>query len=498
MKTSIFKRLNTPIDSIPKVFRIGNLRQALALGLIILLVVISYSSLSCIEGSRKPAVFLIFLGALLFMLYRFEIPDLLYLFLAFVFFLGSECFYKHFYNYDNVHIVLLIVFLAFIIYQISHKRPIFQATEFDWIVLIFLFVTIFEAALSFWKGNYWYNIFRELITYPSGILIFYIVINAISKHSQIDRFIKFIFLLTLIISLLGLIEYLKFAPEMIRLSTYVSYRIGATFHNANILAGLFELTIPLMVVYLLEAKEWKKRLFYLLIVVPPVISLVFTYSRGGFFGTLFSLFILLLLRFRGRSIIIIILLLVLIAGLATTTTLVSRQMFMFNYEMLLADPSMRGRILQYIGYVDNIIHHPILGVGWGVAESPEQYGYFIVSKFPIRITTALNSMVFDQMVKGGLIYFIPFFILLFLIFRKNLQFIRQVKDPRYSRIAWGVFGSILAFMPHQLVENTMKRSQPQSIFWFLLGLMYVAFKLYQKEQEKKNLPEKLARKENDS
>ena len=98
MKTSIFKRLNSPIDPIPKVFRIGNLRQALALGLIILLVVISYSSLSCIEGSRKPVVFLIFLGALLFMLYRFEITDLFYLFLAFVFFLGSECFYKHFYN----------------------------------------------------------------------------------------------------------------------------------------------------------------------------------------------------------------------------------------------------------------------------------------------------------------------------------------------------------------------------------------------------------------
>lgn len=427
---------------------------------------------------------IIILGFLLLVLYRLNMLDLLYLFLAFTFFLHSHAFFPGGYSYDNMDLIFFPLLFVYTIYQFTHKKPLFRSTKFDWAVFLYFFVIIIETGFSRWVGNSWYNILREIITYPKGIILFYMVITIISEYSQIDRIIKLVFFLTFVVCLLGIYQYFNIAPHKILPGNYVAYREQSTFHNSNALAGLLELVIPILVIYFLEEREWSRRFLYLALAFPMVLSLLFTYSRAGFFTTLFSLFILLLIRLRGKSIIIIVLLIIMIFGIATNTTLLSRQLFSLKMENVIADPSLFFRLWQYLGYIDNIRHHPILGLGWGVAHDKSHYGYFIVSKEPITVVSGLNSAVFDQLVKGGLVYFISFSLIIFLIIRENFRFLKQVKDPKYRKMAWGFLGGILAFLPHQVVDSIIKQSQPIVVFWLFMGLMYSAYLLYQKETGK--------------
>ena len=484
MKESILQKLNISLEPIPKVIHVDSWRKFLFLVLfciILLLIICLIPSFGYVKRTFQIIVILCFL---LFPLYRLRMVDMLYFLLIFTFFLHSYRVFPSGYGYDSMDLVFFPLLFVYIIYQLTVKKPLFRSTKFDWAVFLYFFVIIFETGFSRWVGNSWYNILREIVTYPKGIILFYIVITIILDYSQIDRIIKFVFFLTFAVCLLGIYQYFNIGPHNVLPGNYVAYREQSTFHNSNILAGLLELVIPILIIYFLEEREWSKRFLYLALAFPMVLSLLFTYSRAGFFTTLFSLFILFLLRLRGKSIIIIILLIILIVGLATNTTLLSRQLFSLKMENVIADPSLFFRVWQYLGYIDNIRHHPILGLGWGVAHDKAHYGYFVVAKEPITLISGLNSAVFDQLVKGGLVYFISFSLVIFLIIRENFRFLKQVKDPKYRKIAWGFLGGFLAFLPHQLVDSIIKFSQTEVVFWLFMGLMYSAYLLYQKENSK--------------
>jgi O-antigen ligase len=481
VKGLLQQKLNISLEPIPTVIRVDTWRKFLFLvlaGIGLLLMICLFTSVGHVQ---RLSQLLIILAFLLVVLYRLQMLDLLYLLLVFTFFLHSYTFYPGGYSYDKMDFVFFPLIIVYIVYQLTQKKPLFRSTKFNWAVILYFLVIIFETGFARHVGNSWYNIIREMITYPKGIILFYMVITIVTEYSQIDRTIKLVFFFTFIVSIYGVYQYLNIIPHKVLPGNYVVYREQSTFHNSNALAGLLELVLPVLTIYFLEERGWYKRFLYLLLAFPMVLSLLFTYSRAGFFSTLLALFVLFLIRLRGKSVIVIILLIILIFGIAANTTLLSRQFFSLKMENVMADPSLFFRLWQYLGYIDNIRHHPILGLGWGVAKDTSHYGYFVVTQAPIASVGGLNSAVFDQLVKGGVVYFLSYSLVLFLIIRENLRFLRRVKDPKYRKMAWGFLGSILAFLPHQLVDSIIKQSQPIVVFWLFMGLMYSAYLLYQKE-----------------
>jgi len=478
MKDFFSHILNKPLEPIPKVFRIDSVRKAIALGLVVIILIGVVIILFSLEHTKMLILFLLLLPIILLLLYNFNLRFFFIFLLSYLILSDTIMFYQY-HNIETLHIFLLVILLIYAFQNAFQKKRLFIHTEFNPVISLIIIVTIFEIAYSFWNGNYWYNILIESFAYTSGIILFYILININVNYKYINIYLIYIMILTVIISIIGIFEYTTLAPELIRSAIYVSERVKATFGDPNTLAGLFELIIPIIITYGLTEIKIKNRLFFLAMAVVPIMCLIFTYSRAGFFSTLFSILVITMILLRKKSIVIIIILTIIIVLLALTSTIIARQMFIFNFESLLLDESMRGRYIQYIEYIKIIHKYPIIGVGWGV----KQIGYseFQVSKIPIRFIEGLNSMILDQLVKGGIIYLLPFCFLLFLFVRLNIRFLILAKNTKYYRIALGVLGSFLAFIPHQIVDFTIKRGKTNFLFWFLLGLMYVAYQLCKQE-----------------
>ncbi len=373
------------------------------------------------------------------------------------------------------------VFL-FIFDRILWNKPLFIPSKSLFFLSIAVLIQVVSVFISIHvHGQYAWNAIRD----GSSIFLFFpfaIIVPCLCRtETQINRLLRALLLTVLLVALVGVFQYSTisgFSRVDIGLGYLYRGRVASLFGNPNIFAAYLELSIPLAIALFFREKDLKWKLTALTAVVLGVLSVLFTFSRGGLVGMSIGCGITLFYVFRKKVWVPIVLALGFIAVMLRSAETFDRQMSFFtNPQANLTEPSILHRYISYKGFLNQFKESPITGVGWGADEffwgRSSLYSFWEVRH---RVSTetslmfgGLNSAFLNQAVKGGVIALASILLLFATIFVTGFKAIRRGN----GLIAVALVAGIFSFMIHQILGNQIKYPTNNSELWILTGLLIV-------------------------
>ncbi len=371
------------------------------------------------------------------------------------------------------------VFL-FIFDRILWNKPLFIPSKSLFFLSIAVLIQVVSVFISIHvHGQYAWNAIRD----GSSIFLFFpfaIIVPCLCRtETQINRLLRALLLTVLLVALVGVFQYSTisgFSRVDIGLGYLYRGRVASLFGNPNIFAAYLELSIPLAIALFFREKDLKWKLTALTAVVLGVLSVLFTFSRGGLVGMSIGCGITLFYVFRKKVWVPIVLALGFIAVMLRSAETFDRQMSFFtNPQANLTEPSILHRYISYKGFLNQFKESPITGVGWGADEffwgRSSLYSFwevrFCVSSESILGFGGLNSLFLNNAVKGGIISLASVLLVFAVIFVAFLKALKNGKGLLAVALAAGIF----SFMGHQIVDNVLRFPTVNSLFWVITGLL---------------------------
>jgi O-antigen ligase len=426
---------------------------------------------------------LVLLTALIFiMLWRNEPFDLLIIFTLIAIFANGGMLVTPDIIWEPLEYVGYFVFLLYLFHRLASGQKRWVTTPLDLPIFIFVAIIFINAIYSLILGNLFTNVLRETLMYPRFILFYYMVANVITNRERLNDYLFMFLIILAFLGIYSVYQYLFGGLELSLEGYGVGGRVIATFGNANLYAGFLELSIPVLFSYVISNRNLRYRFLMAALCGLLFLNSILTFSRGALAGIVAALMILTILRSRQR-IIILILLLILLIVLAVTTNLLTRQLaFFFSTKQVFTEYTILHRIEQYYGYIRTFIAHPIFGVGWGSYAKSTAPGIFVRSQFEIYSFGHLNSAFFDFLVHEGIVGLASLLFLMVSVCTVFARAGRRLKTHPDAALQWGIFAGYLAFFVHQFLDNFLKWSQVNALFWIILGVGVAAQRIHINER----------------
>ena len=310
-----------------------------------------------------------------------------------------------------------------------------------------------------------HNSFKETLKFISYISIFFIVSQA--DDNQKKSLIKAIVIAAFIISIYSIyqyfwgyqhtIEYLKKTNgDFLLNSSYakdilIAKRVIGTFPSPSILGGYLTMVFFLSLIYIQP-----RRLSAVSCAVIIGIALILTKSMGAWLSLIACLIILFFISYndlKGKKIILVI----------SSISILSILAFIIinRWERLMNLDNPQNSITQRINYwrtaVGIIKDHPVSGVGPGNFQE-----VFLKYKIGLSTNTRYAHNIFLHMwSETGILGFAGIFFLIFSLLRKGLENNKQKF----------IFLAIIAFILHNLIDNSYFIPEAGLLWWAIIGLM---------------------------
>jgi O-antigen ligase len=223
-------------------------------------------------------------------------------------------------------------------------------------------------------------------------------------------------------------------------------------------------------------------------VVLGTLSVLYTFSRGGLICVALGSGATLMYIFRSKPWIPV------LTGVLATLVLIQygdtfeRQLsFLSNPQDQITQPSILHRYVSYRGYMQQIEESPMTGVGWGAREyywgRSRLYSFWEVryglSTGKIVRFGGLNSLLFNQAVKGG----IPALLAMLIVFASVYAAgVKGIRKSREDIMAAGLTGGIFGFMIHQVVDSQILFPTVNSLFWLSVGAILAIVSMKRREE----------------
>jgi O-antigen ligase len=214
--------------------------------------------------------------------------------------------------------------------------------------------------------------FWSMILLLNYLIIFYLTIHTFRTRSQLRKFVYLIIGVASFISIFGLFKYFGSNPfpwweyNDVGMS---SDRLTATFGNPDHLAGYMEMTLPLVLGLFLIGFERGKKFFIIYLAMLILAALIFSLSRGAWFGsitglTLMAAYLLFDRHFKRKGLVLGIIGVTLAAAfiVLSTTPVVERILTLTERA---PESNLHSRMMVWGGAVRMIENYPVLGTGPG-------------------------------------------------------------------------------------------------------------------------------------
>lgn len=417
----------------------------------------------------------------------FWLPVLPFLFLAGVTTLPSGDF--------NPAIATLIMFGYVFVYtadRILWNKPLFIPSKTLFFLLLAFLIQIVSVFISIHiHGQYLWNAIRD----GSSIFLFFpfaiIVPNLCRTEERINGLLRTLLLALIVVGFVGVLQYFSitgFSRVDMNLGYVYRGRVTSFFGNPNIFAGYLELSIPMGIALFFKEKDIRWKMTAAVAVILGLLSVLYTFSRGGLLCIFIGCGITSMYIFRSKIWIPIML------GIASVLILISfsgtfeRQMsFFMDPKAHLSQPTILHRYVLYRGCLHQFEESPITGVGWGAKEffwgRSRLYSFWevrhCVSTARQELFGGLNSVFLNQAVKGGVVALSSLLLIFGTILATGIKAVREGKGILAVALSAGIF----SFMIHQLFGNQMKYPSVNSEFWIITGLLIA---ITYSEQRKKS------------
>lgn len=438
-----------------------------------------FKILNSLEDKIKRKSEPIISGSFVFPFFYLILEYYLYFFLFLLPFLSS----------GKIAVWILIAFLLWGVHTfLSNNKRFFESLDsFTLIYIIFMLVNLVATFFS----PYLIPAVKGYLKFCVYFSIFLVFRDVFKDAERIKRALFFILLSTLILSLYCLYQWIIKVPplagwEDVDFVGENVTRVYGTLQNPNLLGGYLIGVFPFLLssLFLFRFKSLP-----IIAILLSLLSIFWTYSRGAYFGFLFSMLIYFYFVFRmlwtranrqQKKLIVAFLIMAVFLAIGIFLKSSYFQKRILSVFTLWGHSSNATRIVIWQRSFRIFRDFFLTGIGLGNDVFRRVYAFYMEPKF-----TALASynLFLEIGIEGGIWALIVFLVMLYYLFKKFFEKYYSWKLS-YKIIGVSALSSIFAPLFHGFVDTMWYRPYPQIIFWFAVSIL---INLYQDSDKIKKI-----------
>ncbi|WP_077369801.1 O-antigen ligase family protein [Anaerosalibacter sp. Marseille-P3206] len=376
---------------------------------------------------------------------------------------------------DELNLIfMLFIFLAFVYREVFRDINPLTKNPIDMPIALFVILIIISTITSINPMGS----FRDLAIHLLSISFMFVMVNNIKDKNELNILLTIMVATASLVALYGLYQY-KVGVEMEAkwLDTTnnegITTRVFSVFGNPNILAEYLIMVTPISIALFWQTKSMFKKFLFLLTSLLLTGTLVLTFSRGGWLGFAFGIFIFILLVEKR------LLLLLIPLGLGAINflppTILNRILSIANF----ADSSNNYRIRIWKITLDIIKDYLPTGVGFGYIPFKQTFETYI------RTMPAYHShnTYLETLAEMGIPGIVVLIMLIFIIYKYSIKTLVKGEDKWTKVISAGILSGISALLMHGAVENVLYLPKIIITFWTLVSFLLVLMRLSEESRD---------------
>ncbi|MBI4723069.1 MAG: O-antigen ligase family protein [Candidatus Stahlbacteria bacterium] len=400
-------------------------------------------------------------------------PYYLLLFLALILPFGSIKVPGTFFT--AIDFIIFGITISLILNSFLMKESLFRNfTETTLIILLGLtvLVSLIHAISRGW-GSVW--ALEQSLHFLVFILFFIVASSILESEEQLFKLALVIIFSFTIYTLMVLKGY--FTGGMTFIGGLRGIKMGKGYAHANLIAYLLNPVISLALgIFLVSKNKWLKT-FLMTVLGAMFFAIVLTLSRGGWIA-IGCIIIYYFIKTKNIKKNLPIFILILIVLLYKNLYLIIK--FRFGTTFTLAFSALVGRIHLWKSAIRIIADNFLVGVGVGNYQIIKyEYGFpWLFDPLKSRSTHNLFLEIFANL---GIIGFVLFFLLCFMIFFKLNRKVKSVgnKDDYLNGIMLGIAGGLIGYIIHGIVDCPIANQSALTILGLLLAMGVSAARIAQ-------------------
>jgi O-antigen ligase len=397
----------------------------------------------------------------------FNVKNLIYIVVFYVFIdeigrsiLGSDTLFK----YWDEFLICLAVLLVIISWLMGEKRDGIGYTPLNIFVIFYISVMLF---MLFINSEYFFigiEGFRVNVQY---VLWFFIFLRIINSEKQVSNVYKFLVFSGIILAFHGLYQIITGVENPSSwtdlMEAHKTVRVFSIVESPNILGSLMILFIPMCIALMFTEKNDTFKILFGISALAMVACLIFTASRGAWFGFFFAVSIFILMK---NPKLIIPFCVISILAVIFIPTVSGRIAYLFSPDYL--ESSARGgRLNRLFQGLELIKNNTLTGVGQG------HFGGAVAMNNKLIFTDAvyLDNFWLKIAVETGIIGLIAFAGMIYKTAVSNLRYIMNETRKKTKTLMQGAFAGICGVIIHNLFENVFEVPYMVIYFWLIVAII---------------------------
>lgn len=356
---------------------------------------------------------------------------------------------------------------------------------------LILFGWFFVIVLSSLFSVNMFKSFHRVFFLLGELGLFFAVSGYNWDSKNLSRLVKIMVIFAVLESIYGIIQYftgatfLNYAEtkniikDMYFVHTDALRRTFGTWDHSNSLGGILGMLIPVSFFAGIYSDSVKEKCFYFISVLIILFCLALTFTRGAWFGVIFSLLILIIYKRRKLAFIPFLFLIILM-------------LFPISRMRIIKSFNVKGeaeRISIWKVAVNVIKEKPVLGSG------PETFSEVFfkrltkeeINTYPFRRKEHFHyhNLYLGLGAETGLLSLGLFLAFVVGILVSGFRNLNSVKDRFLKGALLGCIGVIIDFLIHGLVDYNL-RGNTVYFFWFACGLIVSINSKYETKVKKSN------------
>jgi O-antigen ligase len=339
-------------------------------------------------------------------------------------------------------------------------------------LLMFAILIVINTALSIdVKGS-----FRDFALYMVSFAILFMLIQSEKSKKQLYYINVVLVLTATVISIYGIYQFIVGVPMGSgwvdpTLNPDIKTRVYATFENPNLLAEYLIMAFPVSLALLLYSNKFVDRLKFAVTSIVMLIAIGLTYSRGGFLGLAFGIFVYFLYVNRKA---ILAMIPFGIAGLLVMPDSIIQRIKTIGS---LQDSSNFYRFNLWNKAIDIINDFWYSGIGLGYIPFQKISPIYIRTMAPYHTHNTYLQIAIEL----GVIGLIIFLLLIFRTIKMGTSTILESNDRFYKIFTAAYVASLSGILLHGIAEHIFFNPKIILSFWLIVGILYSYYQQYKNE-----------------
>jgi len=361
--------------------------------------------------------------------------------------------------------LLVCAFYVFAVWFFRKRGEPLAITPVGSPILLLISVSLCLYLLNSTYPKLGFEGFRVVVQY---ILWFFVVNSYLTDDKKAYLIVRLLVYAGGIMGIHGIIQYIMKVPTPAHWTDYAEgstgTRVFSIVGSPNILGSIFILMIPLCLALVLQKeRSFNDRLIFFILLGAMGLSLVFTLSRGAWFGAAIALFVF-CLAINPRW------LFILAAGcgaMLLVPSVMSRIQYMLSDQYRLNSMT-SGRLHRYQTGWNMFMQHKWTGVGLG------HFGGAVAMNNSNLIpdTFYMDNYWLKTAVEMGLAGIAAFFILIFILVLWSIRAVKQSENYDTRLVTAGGFAGLCGVIVHNMMENVFEVQYMVAYFWVIAALVF--------------------------